>query len=90
MANFVGETPGETIMHESNEAYIGTVDSPGGNFNNSYKQSHTKAAQLDRVQPPNFAHDIKTRTDSNGQKYYDLYFLNLQTNVSEFIQSWYP
>jgi hypothetical protein len=54
VAGLLGETQGETIMHETNEAYIGAKDDPGGNFTTGYKNAHEKAAKLDRVQNKGF------------------------------------
>ncbi|UTW67900.1 hypothetical protein KFE94_07240 [bacterium SCSIO 12643] len=50
IANIIGEKPGETLIHEINEAYIGATNDPGGNYTSSYKSSHKAAYSLDRVQ----------------------------------------
>ena len=50
VASILGEKPGETFMHEINEAYIGAKDYPGSDWTGSYKLAHRKAAALDRVQ----------------------------------------
>ncbi len=50
VASIIGETPGETLIHEINEAYIGATNDPGGNYTSSYTSSHNAASSLDRVQ----------------------------------------
>ena len=47
VAGEIGETVGETITHEINEAYIGTKLDPGGDYSTGYTKSHNAAAKLD-------------------------------------------
>lgn len=66
MAKIVGEKTGETITHEINEGYIGGKDHPGGNYQNSYQDSHNKAASLDRVKSPSIEYNYDTKSDSKN------------------------
>lgn len=66
MAKIVGEKTGETITHEINEGYIGGKDHPGGNHQNSYQDSHNKAASLDRVKSPSIEYNYDTKSDSKN------------------------
>jgi len=65
IASIVGEQTSETITHEINEAYIGGRDYPGGDYNSAYQQSHTKAANADRVKA-NIEFNKNTKSDPNN------------------------
>lgn len=43
----IGESVGETIMHEINESYIGTRLDPGGNYDSGRDKSHRASELLD-------------------------------------------
>jgi hypothetical protein len=47
ISGVIGEMPGETVMHEINESYIGTQIDPGGTYGTGYERSHGRAAGLD-------------------------------------------
>lgn len=49
LSRVIGESVGETLTHEINEAYIGAVNFPGQKYQTAYTPSHNRAASLDRV-----------------------------------------
>ena len=73
--DFLGGAPGITMMHETIEAYIGSVDSPGATPNsNEYKSAHSKANSADvrRANIPfNYKQEIKNFNAKTG--YGDIY-----------------
>ena len=48
IAGIIGEEVGQTVMHEINEAFIGTQINPGGSHASGYTLSHLGAAALDQ------------------------------------------
>jgi len=50
LAEVRGESPGEALIHEINEAFIGAKLFPGGDYKEGYNSAHSEAAKLDRVQ----------------------------------------
>lgn len=47
VANIFNESTGETLRHEINEAYIGAMQNPGGNYKSAYMPAHEAASKLD-------------------------------------------
>jgi RHS repeat-associated protein len=43
----IGESVGQTLIHEVNEAYIGAKIDPGGDYSTGYNRAHNAASRLD-------------------------------------------
>ena len=67
VAGVTGEKTGETVMHEINEAYFGTILDPGGSYPKGFQKSHNAAKSLDRVNG-DFEINNDKRTIPGGSK----------------------
>lgn len=54
ISDATGESTGDIVKHEVNEAYSGAVADPGGNYDSGYEAAHAAAAKTDKFSHPNF------------------------------------
>ncbi len=66
VASVIGEKTGETVMHEINEAYFGTILDPGGSYPTGFQKSHDASKSLDRLKNGDFSINTVKRTTLDG------------------------